>query len=668
VTNSRFRYYDDLFNKRLRCTAQDCRFVNVFFDRPPFIIGEYNASTPNARFEDCIIGGGLYMGMHNDIGVLGDSTYPNIVPHGTFTLQDSVGLDGETILDNPGFSSTTYTWNNATYNRYFATNENYAITPNATVFTASFTSSFTGIMQVNDYLYDHISNNILGRVSAISGTLVTLNEVPNNFVPGSTYSGSYDIVYFLTAGNTDFIGDIVAGSPTASNCAALIGYFPPTGSRIDHPAFANGTYIVNYSSPVSGAYQVYLSENALKTATRQNFINGNPTINIRSKYSPLASPIANYIRPIATNTIWTELISGNTTSPSAQTTWIFNKGGYLNAASGSVSSSMQADFNIEPLTRLNSNNNLEYYIPYLDTWTGSANPAYQTTASFNTFSSSAALQLVNIYASESNYLPTASFNTFSSSYVSTSASLVSLIAAITGSGGGVGVAQFNTYTASQANLIGEYALTSSVVNLGNVSGSGVTNHIAVWSGSNYVSSSFNSTLDTAGNLSVVSVTTVAGIVAGSNMKIANAQAYVWNNGNSTQIGTSGSGTGIITIQSATPTTPNGLLIYKDSSATGSNATLGFTTTTGTFEIQTAKINATTGSLPGIKLTGNGVGIGTGPTTSSIINLGAPSTGSAQINFASGSAPTSPNNGDMWMDATGSLKIRINGVTHGFQLT
>jgi hypothetical protein len=73
---------------------------------------------------------------------------------------------------------------------------------------------------------------------------------------------------------------------------------------------------------------------------------------------------------------------------------------------------------------------------------------YQLTSSFNTFSQSLATQVSNIYASESNYLPTSSFNTFSSSYVHDSASFLVLISSISGSGGGVSIINFNSYTAS----------------------------------------------------------------------------------------------------------------------------------------------------------------------------------------------------------------------------
>jgi hypothetical protein len=49
-----------------------------------------------------------------------------------------------------------------------------------------------------------------------------------------------------------------------------------------------------------------------------------------------------------------------------------------------------------------------------------------------------------------------------------------------------------------------------------------------------------------------------------------------------------------------------------------------------------------------------------------LNIAAATTAKAQINLAAGTAPTSPNNGDIWFDGT-DLKMRIGGVTKTFTL-
>ncbi len=48
-------------------------------------------------------------------------------------------------------------------------------------------------------------------------------------------------------------------------------------------------------------------------------------------------------------------------------------------------------------------------------------------------------------------------------------------------------------------------------------------------------------------------------------------------------------------------------------------------------------------------------------------MAASSTASASIRIPSGTAPTSPVNGDIWFDGT-DLKIRIGGVTKTFTVT
>ena len=54
-------------------------------------------------------------------------------------------------------------------------------------------------------------------------------------------------------------------------------------------------------------------------------------------------------------------------------------------------------------------------------------------------------------------------------------------------------------------------------------------------------------------------------------------------------------------------------------------------------------------------------------TNTWIKIGAGTTARSQINLASSTAPTSPNDGDIWFDGT-SLKIRIGGLTKTFTLS
>lgn len=67
--------------------------------------------------------------------------------------------------------------------------------------------------------------------------------------------------------------------------------------------------------------------------------------------------------------------------------------------------------------------------------------------------------------------------------------------------------------------------------------------------------------------------------------------------------------------------------------------------------------------------GDNVGIaGQAPVAAAFLSFPVPTTAAAQLNLgAGGSAPTSPNNGDMWFDGT-NLKIRIGGVTKTVTVT
>lgn len=55
------------------------------------------------------------------------------------------------------------------------------------------------------------------------------------------------------------------------------------------------------------------------------------------------------------------------------------------------------------------------------------------------------------------------------------------------------------------------------------------------------------------------------------------------------------------------------------------------------------------------------------TLSSIVSIGASTTAKASLNIAVGTAPTSPQEGDIWRDNTDSLKVRIGGVTKTINL-
>jgi len=62
----------------------------------------------------------------------------------------------------------------------------------------------------------------------------------------------------------------------------------------------------------------------------------------------------------------------------------------------------------------------------------------------------------------------------------------------------------------------------------------------------------------------------------------------------------------------------------------------------------------------------GIGVGAAVASTTFAAIAAATTAKSAINLASGTAPTSPNNGDIWFDGT-DLKMRIGGVTKTFTL-
>lgn len=74
------------------------------------------------------------------------------------------------------------------------------------------------------------------------------------------------------------------------------------------------------------------------------------------------------------------------------------------------------------------------------------------------------------------------------------------------------------------------------------------------------------------------------------------------------------------------------------------------------------------ALIGASLTfANDTGLGTAALSSSFLALAAGTTAKSQINLAASTAPTSPNNGDVWFDGS-NLKIRVGGATKTFTIT
>lgn len=163
-----------------------------------------------------------------------------------------------------------------------------------------------------------------------------------------------------------------------------------------------------------------------------------------------------------------------------------------------------------------------------------------------------------------------------------------------------------------------------------------------------------------------------------------------NNGRTRIIGTVPSGGGVLTVQRSASSTVFGkpyisvgiddyasnnlqtiAFGYRAADTSNSPAEFGFIQSgvsgqgTGDF-IWALRAAGSVGSdaipVEIMKLTyGGNLGIGvTAPTA--FLSIAAGTTAKAQINFASSTAPTTPNNGDVWFDGT-NLKIRVSGTTY-----
>lgn len=62
-----------------------------------------------------------------------------------------------------------------------------------------------------------------------------------------------------------------------------------------------------------------------------------------------------------------------------------------------------------------------------------------------------------------------------------------------------------------------------------------------------------------------------------------------------------------------------------------------------------------------------IGTNAAPPTTAFLTIGAATTGIASLRILSGTAPTSPTDGDMWYDGT-NVKFRVGGTTKTFTLT
>lgn len=129
-------------------------------------------------------------------------------------------------------------------------------------------------------------NPVLGKITAIVGTTVTLSGVGVNVPVGTTASIPVYVNYIRFI-NNPISCTITNGSPTLTAveyCPTTLGTIsPPADMRIEHPAFPVGTYVVSVNT---GAGTITLSQNATYGEANASIINGSPEIFTFSNNSP----------------------------------------------------------------------------------------------------------------------------------------------------------------------------------------------------------------------------------------------------------------------------------------------------------------------------------------------------------------------------------------------
>lgn len=368
ILSSNFKYFDDQYNKSFYYAGgYQVTFDTCYFDRAPLLVNPYSQySTPkyaNCLCFDANVVRPCTIGYHNSsIAIANDS---NNVPavYGDFKIQDFSGLDSSDIRNNGNqvvpSGTITYQYNNSTFYRYLrSVAVGVTITPDPTLRTATFTSSLVAQIKLYDYCLDATTGFVLGRITDITGTTITISEIPDNISTG-TYT--IDITFYLTIDRA-FVGDTTSGSNQITNFVPLFNSpYVSIGFRIEHPAFAMGTYITGYNNTTK---IVTVSTNANITLTRQNFANGNPQVFVRSLKTP-AVVGGGYIFGFLGGTTWIEMPNTlATSSPSAPTIWYFNKGGSLSGATyyGNI-----ADYNRKMEIALRGGV-LQYFDTYTDSW------------------------------------------------------------------------------------------------------------------------------------------------------------------------------------------------------------------------------------------------------------------------------------------------------------
>jgi hypothetical protein len=152
------------------------------------------------------------------------------------------------------------------------------------------------------------------------------------------------------------------------------------------------------------------------------------------------------------------------------------------------------------------------------------------------------------------------------------------------------------------------------------------------------------------------------------MKVTGASSFGGNASFST--GTSSQGTLIVPSNATLYTSSNGInthAIYNSSTSITSDVWVGYVSGSAATNIYTYfQASGYIGTRGGLKIGASSGSDVLSVLSNSWLRINAGTTTRSQISLASSTAPTTPNDGDIWFDGT-DIKMRIGGVTKTFTL-
>lgn len=340
-SNCVLRHYDNQFNKRIWMEAFGCMFRNTQFDLPPIFYPFTDSAKPSARaneFKQCHWG-------PNGYNILDDSLYSD------YAYDRAIVGVFKSILNRFKFNSrTVLSYASDSYDYSFNAGTLLSVTVNADR-TATFPWSGADTawyFRLGQYVYgqfpdvgtvspkftdttESVAFPILGRITALSSTQITVSEVPVN-VPTGT--GSW-LLWFTTVNQIDV--PITANSDGSAVLTNVVGgRFPAAGTTL-YSEFFSGKVL----SSNAGLRTITLTAGTGIVATDILFATGKPEIVIESHVNPDDVNISTETIPLLKGTIWKNTTGQITNGTFEKKIFKITKSGWLTTSAGPVQAEWQ---------------------------------------------------------------------------------------------------------------------------------------------------------------------------------------------------------------------------------------------------------------------------------------------------------------------------------------